>query len=221
MGVDADLEASADTGPDTSAEAGDGGAPDVFVPFCDPAPADAGTPPAGDAAVPLKHRAAHACCASQRGAGPGGQPYSGSVNPCTSDSDCKAGVNGRCFPWEGLVSAGGCSYDECFTDSTCGSGATCVCRTSAGGSAANVCDRGGNCVVDSDCGPGGFCSPSTTSCYVSPGPYYCHTPADTCLNDSDCASVDAGSAACPVYSYCAYDADVGALGCSSAACCPP
>jgi hypothetical protein len=86
---------------------------------------------------------------------------------------------------------------------------------------ANVCDPGGNCLVDSDCGPGGYCSPSTGSCYVNPGPYYCHTPMDTCINDSDCPSVDAGTSSCPVLTSCAYDPDAGHWGCSNSVCCPP
>ena len=194
---------------------------DVNVPFCELGPVEAATAPAGDAEVPLNHRPTHACCPSQRGPGPSGQPYSGFENACSSDSQCKAGVNGRCFPWEGLVSAGGCSYDECFTDSTCGLRTPCVCRVSPTDDSANVCDPGGNCVVDSDCGPGGYCSPSTGSCYVNPGHYYCHTPMDTCINDSDCPSVDAGTSSCPVFTSCAYDADAGHWGCSNSVCCPP
>jgi hypothetical protein len=61
--------------------------------------------------------------------------------------------------------------------------------------------------VDSDCGPGGYCSPSMETCYSTnpeaevegrnrgnPNPYYCHTASDLCINDSDCASLDAGTA---------------------------
>jgi hypothetical protein len=219
VSTDASMDASAETGRDTNGEARDAGSSDVNVPFCELGAVEAGTAPAGDAEVPLNHRPTHACCPSQRSPGPSGQPYSGSVNACSSDSQCTAGVNGRCFPWEGLVSAGGCSYDECFTDSTCGSGTPCVCRASLTDDSANVCDPGGNCVVDADCGPGGYCSPSTRSCYVNPGPYYCHTPMDTCINDSDCPSVEASS--CPVFTSCAYDSDAGHWGCSNSVCCPP
>jgi len=35
------------------------------------------------------------------------------------------------LPWEGLVSLGGCSYDECFTDSNCGARTPCLCRSSS------------------------------------------------------------------------------------------
>ena len=74
--------------------------------------------------------------------------------------------------------------------------------------------------MDSDCGPGGYCSPSMETCYSSnheaivegrnyggPNPYYCHTASDLCINDSDCASLDAGTATTypPTYTPCAYN----------------
>jgi hypothetical protein len=42
-------------------------------------------------------------------------------------------------------------------------------------------------VVDSDCASG-YCSPSVGSLGTFYGiqGYYCHTPKDTCSNDSDC-----------------------------------
>jgi hypothetical protein len=178
----------------------------------------------GDAS-PANHRPTHASCPSQRGPGPSGQPYfasdAASSTACASDSQCTSGTNGRCFPSEPLVAAGGCSYDECFTDSDCGSGTPCVCRASATDDTANVCDPGGNCVVDSDCGPNGYCSPSTQSCYETPGPYFCHTPSDTCVNDSDCDAVDAGKDECDSFAFCAYDGDAGHWGCVATFCCPP
>ena len=51
----------------------------------------------------------------------------------------------------------------------------------------NVCYPAG-CRVDADCGPGGYCSPSPTlGCCGGPSGFHCHTPQDSCLNDSDCA----------------------------------
>jgi hypothetical protein len=141
------------------------------------------------------------------------------------DSQCTAGPDGRCFPWEGLVSNGGCWYDECYTDSDCPSGLPCLCRTSASDNTANLCAFGGNCVLDSDCGPGGFCSPSSY-CDDWPVPgwpgfaYYCHTAADTCINDTDCAAVDAGEG-CPITPFCMYDGQAQHWTCNTYRCCPP
>jgi hypothetical protein len=176
--------------------------------------------------VPLDHRSTSESCPSQRGPAPqfcaGGtctdQPFP-APSTCASDSQCTTGVNGRCFPWQGLVTAGGCSYDQCFADSDCGAKTPCLCRSSSADNSANVCDVGGNCAVDSDCGPGGYCSPSMETCYSTnseaavegrnfggPNPYYCHTASDICLNDSDCAAPDAGTSALPIiYATCAYN----------------
>jgi hypothetical protein len=113
---------------------------DAIAPvYCEPTAVEAGTALEGDANVPLQHRPTPACCPSQRGPGPSGQPYGPGVasyladdaGGCTSDLQCTAGVNGRCFPFEGVVGPGGCSYDECFTDSNCGSKTPCLCRSSS------------------------------------------------------------------------------------------
>jgi hypothetical protein len=193
---------------------------------CEPTGVDAGQPPEVDANVPLNHRPS-ACCSSQRGAGPGSQPYSqdtaardldGAV-ACLSDSECDSGTNGRCFPFEGLVGPGGCSYDECSSDSDCPAGTACVCRSSLSDSAANVCAPAGNCAVDSDCGPAGYCSPSRANCSY-PSPYFCHTALDTCVNDADCASLDAGA---PSFAsaVCSYDEQARHWACSQLVCYPP
>jgi hypothetical protein len=182
-----------------------------------PTVAEAGTVSTGDAEVPLDHRAAGACCPSQRGPGPSGQPYPSGSTTCTSDSDCTGGANGRCFPFAGLVGPGGCSYDECFTDSNCPSGTPCLCRSSPSDDSANVCVPGGNCVVDSDCGPGGYCSPSRGSCEEL-SPYYCHTASDTCISDSDCPYVDGGESYVTV---CAYNPQAHRWACNQLRCLPP
>jgi hypothetical protein len=191
-----------------------------------PTVVEAGTASTGDAEVSLDHRATGACCPAQRGPGGPNQPYPPGVasllaadaGGCTSDSDCTSGVNGRCFPFEGLVGPGGCSYDECFTDSNCGSGTPCLCRSSSTDNSANVCDPGGNCAVDSDCGPGGYCSPSY-SCEGST--YYCHTALDTCVNDADCPFMDAGEFSCQAVARCVYKPDTQRWACSQLVCCPP
>ena len=71
--------------------------------------ADSARADSGDAGnrIPLHHRATDVPCPTQRGPGPPTQPYS-QGNGCLQDSDCTAGKNGRCFPFEGLVGPGGC-----------------------------------------------------------------------------------------------------------------
>ena len=214
------------TGQGTGGDASTAGSPDAIAPVsCGPTSIEADAAPEGGAKVPAVHRAT-ACCPSQRGPGPSQQPYPPGIasalapdaGGCTSDSDCKDGANGRCFPFEGLVGPGGCSYDECFADSTCGSKTPCICRGTSTDNLANVCDPGGNCAVDSDCGPGGFCSPSWESCS---GPTYeCHTALDTCIDDADCPDVGAG-ASCPTVARCAYSLQAQHWACTSLTCCPP
>jgi hypothetical protein len=184
---------------------------------------DAGT----GAEIPLEHRAT-ATCPHQRGPGPANQPYppdrasplAPDAGGCTSDSRCKNGMNGRCFPFEGLVGEGGCSYDECLTDANCGSKTPCLCRSSSTDNSANVCVPGGNCAVDSDCGSGGYCSPSWAGCQERH--YFCHTTRDTCINDTDCP-VDAGEFSCSTLPSCAYDTQAQRWACRQQPiqCCPP
>jgi hypothetical protein len=187
----------------------------------------------GSGKVPLQHRSTSASCPSQRGSGP--SCVDTTCSSCSSDSQCTDGVNGRCFPWEGLISLGGCSYDECFSDSNCGARTPCLCRSSSTDNSANMCDVGGNCAVDSDCGPGGYCSPSMETCYSTnheaavegrnyggPNPYYCHTASDLCTNDSDCAPLDAGTATNPMtYTPCAYNVQNSHWECTQFTCSLP
>ena len=188
---------------------------------CQPAFLEAGTGLAGDAEIPVYHRAMPSCCPMERGPGPPTQPYGyGMGDGCSSDSRCTSGANGRCFPFEGLVGVGGCSYDQCFTDSDCPSGAPCVCRISTSDNSANVCAPGGNCALDSDCGPGGYCSPSLACPLGGSLAYYCHTASDACINDADCPPVDAGGG-CPVPQTCVYGPQAQHWACSQQACCLP
>jgi hypothetical protein len=153
---------------------------------------DAATPDAhtvvdaGIQPVPTNHRPSGSTCPQGRGAGmlePGcadaGIPFA-----CTLDSECTMGSNGRCLPAGPLPCDMECSYDTCTDDSQCSGNIPCICRTSASDPTANVCATGSQCRVDADCGPGGYCSPSDTmSCTTA---YFCHTPSDICVNDSDC-----------------------------------
>src|SRR5262249_11512096 len=134
------------------------------------------------------------------------------ASTCASDSQCQNGPSGRCFPFEGLVGPGGCSYDECYTDSDCSSKSPCICRGSPSDNSANYCAPPGNCNVDSDCGQGGYCSPSFSGCYQA-ATYYCHTAHDTCTNDADCPRVDAGPS-WAARDTCAYDSAAQHWACS-------
>ena len=166
--------------------------------------------------TPMNHRAASSTCPAQRGPGSvsvDSSCYSNSIAniSCVRDSDCTAGTNGRCDSGGPIACQAGCSYDTCFSDADCPSNQPCECRQTDSDSAVNTCETGGNCRIDADCGQGGYCSPSQVNnfcfcpspalCgpddgYCSPGPcscgdscghgYFCHTPTDTCVDDSDC-----------------------------------
>ena len=196
----------------------------------DTADASSSTTDAGRS--PLDHRAS-ACCAVPRAPGPGPEPYAKDVAAmgpngpvCLTDSQCTAGKNGRCFPFGGTVGLGGCSYDECSSDSDCAAGSACACRASKPGYDANLCAPAGNCTVDADCGSGGYCSPSQSNCsgassfFPDPSPYFCHTAADTCLDDADCTPAT-GTEPYPFRDVCAYDMGLAHWACSRMQCLAP
>ena len=143
----------------------------------------------------MKHRATAAACTAAR------QPYDlgDATGKCIKDAECTAGLDGRCVAFPGQPSF--CSYDACSADADCGSASVCDCRNGANFDA-NTCFHG-NCQVDADCGPSGYCSPSAVTigfdCNtgVQPGSYgyFCHTPADECVDDADCPST-MGQGAC-------------------------
>jgi hypothetical protein len=121
-------------------------------------------------------------------------PDAGALLMCKQDGDCTAGTNGRCGP-AGRINGCSCSYDQCFADADCPQGSVCECRAtspSGVGSGTNVC-KASNCRVDKDC-PGSYCSPSLGSCgnYFGVVGYFCHTPADKCTDDADCAKQGGG-----------------------------
>ena len=132
-----------------------------------------------------------------------------------SDNDCQAGENGRCnctsifpFPYNELL----CSYDSCRSDSDC-NGTVCRCREDPTPlqTTQNYCFPAGNCLQDSDCGVGGYCSPSLVAgCGAGTWyGYFCHTPGDECMDDSDCAEGNA---------YCAFDGTSAHWICSTGLC---
>ncbi|MFI5300872.1 MAG: hypothetical protein ACHREM_22550 [Polyangiales bacterium] len=107
-----------------------------------------------------------------------------------------------------------CSYDQCFADSDCPGSVACNCRASASDTVANICGTGSGCRIDSDCGACGYCSPSYVSGEICDGAkdqFFCHTPKDECIDDSDCSKSN-GS--------CNYDPTKGAFACVTL-CSPP
>jgi hypothetical protein len=110
---------------------------------------------------------------------------------CSGDSQCTMGTNGRCVESGGGALYCACTYDTCADDAACPTGETCACHGSPYvNNQGNTCVPG-NCRVDSDCGVGGYCSPSYANMGCGGlGGYYCHTPQDACINDSDCGSDD-------------------------------
>jgi hypothetical protein len=98
-----------------------------------------------------------------------------------------------------------CVYDNCATDADCDPGKVCFCSPNDSAQ----CFSAGNCRTDADCGGGatGFCSPSygsDCSGYHWYSGYYCHTPKDTCIEDSDCTGKD----------FCSYDVVDGRWECT-------
>jgi hypothetical protein len=165
--------------------------------------------------IPTSHRASDIQCAQSAPAGTcpcnANRPSSSYPDQwaCSSDSDCvDAGANGRCIssiPLAGCV----CSSDSCTGDTDCQSGETCACHGSPYMfGRGNLCVPG-NCQVDADCGTGGYCSPTPAlpcnmngrDFYCQGRGYYCHTPKDECVDDSDCQGVG--------FPGCLYDQSAG------------
>jgi hypothetical protein len=136
--------------------------------------------------TPVNHRSTDGACQTPPAAGTCSVTHV-TKPQCTSDAQCTAGVNGRCQ--QGLQDCS-CAYDECGGDADCAAGQTCVCHGSAyAGTSGSACVTGG-CRIDSDCGSGGHCSPAPRAAVCNGLPqYYCHTPNDACVNDSDCTSL--------------------------------
>jgi hypothetical protein len=165
----------------------------------------------------MQHRPSAApACAEVRGSNE--PSVEGCADPaliaCEHDADCTEGEGGRCLVAR-FPCVPRCSYDECTNDADCADNKPCECRVTTGAVTPNRCVTASNCRVDADCGPNGFCSPSLLddfcactsvdycktlgdTCSSSSGMcacgdscghgYFCHTPADTCLDDADCAT---------------------------------
>jgi hypothetical protein len=138
--------------------------------------------------APVYHRPDDSQCLGPAPAGTCNFGGSGGPGMCSDDSQCAdAGANGRCIESNGGAAYCFCTSDACADDSACPKDQTCACH----GSAYTVGEGNhcvpGNCRVDADCGAGGWCSPSySTNGCGEIGGYYCHTPQDQCVNDSDC-----------------------------------
>ena len=171
----------------------------------------------GGARVPVNHRANDNQCSEPAPAGNcmgAGGTATGDFT-CSKDSDCTAGTNGRCGHGGGPAGCS-CSYDTCTQDTDCPTGKTCACHASPYNDFGSTCVAS-NCRVDADCGAGNSCAPTVPAtgwCGQAAG-YYCHTPNDLCLNDSDC--VDAG--AVPGDVFCAYSTTSVRWECQTVAVC--
>lgn len=167
------------------------------------------------ARIPKIHRPAGSSCPRQRGPSlktseVGQCEFDPNADiACVKDSDCTADANGRCVAGGGPACQFFCTYDMCFYDSDCPCNQPCECRSSASSNEQNLCMTESNCRVDADCGAGGYCSPSLVResggcwdaelCQPDSGSclgchcqancglgYFCHTPNDACIDDSDC-----------------------------------
>jgi hypothetical protein len=118
---------------------------------------------------------------------PGDCNITGGAGVCHSDSSCTNGTNGRCIETSGGALTCFCTYDTCANDAACPTGQTCACHGSPYTQGAGNTCTASNCRVDANCGSGGYCSPADNagSCGSLLG-YFCHTPNDQCLDDSDC-----------------------------------
>jgi hypothetical protein len=162
--------------------------------------------------VPLYHRPDDSQCTAPRSAGSCTAGMMGPPFVCSTDSQCAdGGADGRCTNSPGGPAGCFCTYDACGTDNDCPSGQLCVCHDSAYNHDGNTC-LPGNCRVDADCGPGGYCSPAhgTNDCGGVNG-YYCHTPQDQCIDDSDCAGQG--------FDVCSWSAQANRWECQMAAIC--
>ena len=96
--------------------------------------------------------------------------------------------------------------DQCLVDGDCSGGGVCSCAGNTfeyAHATRNLCVLA-NCRTDADCSHED-CSPSLGDggpFYGVQG-YYCHTSADTCVNDSDCGTDSLGR-----HGYCMFSAQV-------------
>ncbi len=156
--------------------------------------------------TPITHRATASSCAGVYSPPEPPSDRAPYVSGCTRHAECTERMNGKCTNGTGSMDRFYyCVYDECTTDADCDSGMMCHCTASS----VARCMYEGNCRVDADCGGTAynFCSPSMGSdCggYHTIAGYYCHTPLDSCIEDSDCIGSD----------YCNYNEYEARWGCT-------
>ena len=168
--------------------------------------------------TPKVHRATEILCSPERvNIEPTVAPDNKNAD-CRSNAECKDKPNGRCVQlgrrgWQ-------CTYDHCFKDADCsGAHAVCYCRESKS-VYPHQCLPSGNCRVDSDCAGGkGFCSPTYGSCGYYDGlqGYFCHTPADECVDDDECTKKSKDSKEV-IPGTCRYEESVGHWRCGYGEC---
>lgn len=150
-------------------------------------------------------------------------PQQTTLPGCKLDSECTAGINGRCQTVYASGSATcACVYDDCVTDADCAAGTACYCMPTTGGAgfmgAATECLTS-NCRTDADCASG-FCSPSIYpggpgGCGGKVFGNDCHTSSDECGNDSDCVLDNGGS----LGAACVYAPELGHWACKAFSVC--
>jgi hypothetical protein len=155
--------------------------------------------------VPTTHRPTAIACSPTTN----GPPVpDGGTQECATNADC-ANDAGSLFT---TCLRGRCAFDQCLSDADCGNGDVCGCASDYYGGLgeynSNVCVTA-NCHVDADCGPGGYCSPSQGGHCESFTGFYCHTKADTCVDQAnDCVCGD----------ICVYSPTVGGFTCALEIC---
>lgn len=149
--------------------------------------------------------------------GNGGGPLGCSYDECSGDPDCDGGPC-TCRPSGSSVFANICfTGGNCTVDSDCGHGGWC--SPSLVGMGFCSC---GSFALCPDAGPGslGSCTESVDGGPPQPVPcicgdvcgapaYFCHTPCDTCVNNSDCTG-----------GLCEYDRRKGIWDCFATLCTP-
>jgi hypothetical protein len=138
-----------------------------------------------------------------------------SLGQCGSDGDCTAGLNGRCSFPDGPppTCMRFCSYDECpsvwtarpRSRASAGTHLTARMRISASRAATAR-------------------STPTADPWVTARledlcdhpMYFCHTPQDTCTDDSDCTPLNSG-----IDQTCNYDSQIGHFACGPGCALPP
>jgi len=125
-------------------------------------------------------------CGDSGGCGPAAT-LGCSYDQCFADSECEGGPC-LCRPSSSSSAANQCFAGNCKVDSDCGHDGYCSPSLPCYGCGGYCPSYTGPCPADS----GDECSAGPCICSTGPNlcptlGYYCHTPDDSCVNDSDCA----------------------------------